>query len=381
MSRPTHRDPVSAAEEPVAEFEVVLFVIRAPHPTPQLESVAAVQERIEAGLRHRIEWFAMSAGHESVDVWRWIRSMPTERAVRFVIPDDPGSIEPALALHWLRAAIACEAETIVEQWLAPAGWRLLGPLPSLGQVLVDGDQLGPFVERDGRMQRTHGPCQCWFCLTIGWRDPLRRQLLARLRRGEAVGSVALYAQVVAEPDRALLEALLLAADADSVDPVARAVTALTDRASPDDRDFVVHRARYGPPTVMAAALPAVVDLARRGQVPADVAHECVERGLDGVPPARGIAAEQLGFLPRLEEGIGRAPWWEDRLVDRLDDPMCADMHHGIVLSLVNLHLRQRLRSERVLPLLERIARRDDAAGRLAAWALPVLRQDPNAHRT
>ena len=365
----------------MAEFEVVLFLIKAPHPTPQLESVSVVQERIEAGLRERIEWFAMSAGHEAAQPWQWIRSEPTERAVRFVIPDDPRSIGPSLALHWLRAAIACEAETIREQWLAPAGWRLLGPLPSLEQVLVDGDQLGPFVERDGRMQRTHGTCQCWFCSTIGWRDPVRRQFLAKLRAGEEVGSVARYAQVVARPDRALLEALLLAADTDSVDPVARAIAALTTRAEPADRDFVVNRARHGPPTVMAAALPAVVDLARRGIIEAAIAHECVEHGLDGVPPARGIAAEQIGFLPKLQEGMARDPWWEDRLLDWLDDPMHADMHHGIVLSMVNLHLRKQALSDRVLPVLERIARRDDAAGRLAAWALPVLRQDPNARNT
>ncbi|MEO0605819.1 MAG: hypothetical protein AAF211_30585, partial [Myxococcota bacterium] len=324
----------------MAEFEVVLFVIRAPHPTPQLESVAQVQARIEAGLRERIEWFAMSPGHEAADVWSWIRSMPTERAVRFVIPDDPTSIMPALALHWLRAAIACEAETIREQWLAPAGWRLLGPLPTLEQVLVDGDQLGPFVERDGRMHRTHGTCQCWFCLTVGWRDPLRRQLLARLRADESVGSVARYAQVVARPDRALIEALLRAADIDSIDPVSRAVAALTNRASPEDRDYVVHQARHGPPTVMASALPAVVDLARREVIDASLAHDCVEHGLDAIPPARGVAAEQIGFLPKLQDGLGREPWWEDRLIDRLDDPMAADMHHGIVLSLVNLHLRR-----------------------------------------
>lgn len=365
----------------MAEFEVVLFVIRAPHPTPQLCDVAEVQERIEAGLRERIEWFAMSPGHEAVDPWRWIRSMPTERAVRFVIPDDPTSIGPALALHWLRAAIACEAETIAEQWLAPAGWRLLAPLPTLEQVLIDGDQLGPFVERDGRMQRTHGTCQCWFCSTIGWREPVRRQLLARLRAGEAVGSVARYAQVVASPDRALIEALLLAADLDSIDPVARAVAALTTRATPEDRAFVVHRARHGTPTVMAAALPAVVDLARRGDIDPAVAHDCVEHALDGLPPARGVAAEQIGFLPRLEEGMAREPWWEDRLIDRLDDPMYADMHHGIVLSMVNLHLRKRALSHRVLPVLQRVAGRQDPAGQLASWALPILAQDPNARET
>ncbi|MEN0064060.1 MAG: hypothetical protein AAGA48_18045 [Myxococcota bacterium] len=365
----------------MAEFEVVLFVIKAPHPTPQLQSVAQVQAQIEAGLRERIDWFAMSPGHEAVDPWRWIRSMPTERAIRFVIPDDPTSIGPALALHWLRAAIACEAQTIQEQWLAPAGWRLLGPLPSLEQVLVDGDQLGPFIERDGRMQRTHGTCRCWFCSTIGWREPVRRQLLARLRAGEAVGSVARYAQVVAKPDRALIEALLLAAGPDSVDPVARAITALVSRATPEDRDFVVHRARHGPPNVVAAALPAVVDLARRGELEAAIAHRCVQHALGAVPPARGVAAEQIGFLPKLEQGLGSTPWWDDSLIDRLDDPMCADMHHGIVLSLVNLHLRKSPLSARVVPVLERIALRDDSAGRLAAWALPVLLQDPNVRST
>lgn len=365
----------------MADFEVVLFVIRAPHPTPQLESVPEVQSRIEAGLRECITWFAMSEGHEAADPWRWIRSMPTERAVRWVISDDPTSLGPALALHWLRAAIACEAETIQEQWLAPAGWRLLAPLPSLEQVLVDGDQLGPFVERDGRVHRTHGTCHCWFCLTIGWREPLRRQLLARLRARDSVGSVARYAQVVASPDRALLEALLLATDVHSVDPVGRAIAALAGRAAHEDRAWLIERARHGPPNVVAAALPAVVDLARRGEIGASVAHDCVEHGLEAVPPARGVAAEQIGFLPRLAGGIDRAPWWEHRLMAWLDDPMRVDMHHGVVLSLVNLHLRQQPMSSEVLPVLQRVAERDDAAGRLASWALPVLLQDPNARRT
>lgn len=358
----------------MADFEVVLFVIKAPPPTPQLESVPQVQARIEAALRERIEWFAMSPGHEAVDPWRVIQSRPTERALRFVIADDPTSIEPALALHWLRAALACEADAIREQWLAPAGWRLSSPLPTLDQVLVDGDQLGPFVERDGTIRRSHGTCECWFCRTIGWREPLRRQLLGKLAVREAVGSVARYVQVVAKPDRALIEALLLAADDESVDPVARAITALAGRATPADRDYIVHRAHHGTPSVMAAALPTVVELARRRQLASAVAHRCVRHALDALPPARGIAAEQLGFLPRDEAFDGDG--WDERLAARLEDPMMADMHHGIVLSLVNLHLRRHPVSRRVLPVLRRVAARDDPAGRLSAWALPVLAQDP-----
>lgn len=284
-------------------IEITLEIQPSDQPAQQLPSLAALQEEVWELLSVCVDWFMVSEGHASASQMHTIQRSNAPGQLRFTVPHARGrDLHQVATLHWLRAALACEAHEL-DRRLRRRGWALAQQLPSLAEILEEGEQLGPFQEHDGALRLGSAGCACHFCSVIGWRAPLADQLQALLQGGgTAAGSAALYARHVAAPTPELISALVQAADGDRqlLSPLSRALIALAPRANAWGVERLQHSAASGPPGPRAVALLAL--LALSGQHPAPgAAHATAPSPHPSEPrrpPAHQVLAQALEQLQR-----------------------------------------------------------------------------------
>ena len=336
-----------------------------PHRQPPEELAWEVWEH----LKGVVDWFAMSDGTRQAIDGTPIRAEGREGVLRLVISEESPTAGRAM-LHFLRMALACEADHIANALLSPSGWEPSVPLPTQHEALDEGAILGPFDDVGGQLvEPEDGLCMCFLCRIVGQRGGLVEQMIELLPKAEHPGSLALYLQHVADPTAPLVVAMCQGGlgDPSEIDTFGRALGRLAPRLAEDGIERLEGLTADPDPGVRAVALQGFCAIP--GQ--RDRAVRALLDNLDAPSPARDVAAEQLGYT-----STEAAREHSARLIDLLNDDARSSMHHALTLTLINAWLHSTTIPKALLPALDRFAGKGMEGSDLAGWAANLLRNGP-----